>query len=237
MQSLCRLALRCAATVFLLPLVLHAQTSAAQTYRAGLKSIAIPAPAGDLTEIGPDYRVLFEPLTPDTNRLIAAFALSDDAAQLRSTGASGGLKEYALVEVLRRAEFVDISSDLFRQVEDNMATQFGTTLNSSLQDQQDELNRKLKATHGDEAFAVSLDKPLQLGVLFSKTDACAFGVIMPVSAKGTTIKMAAGVIVMRVQQRLVYGYLYTLYKDDDSVQWVRKTAEAWAGSILAANKQ
>lgn len=204
------------------------------TYRAGLKSIAIPAPTTDFAEIGPDYRVLLEPLAPDSNRLIAAFTLPDDAATMRSGGAYS-LKQYALVEVLRRAEFATVAPDLFKQVEDAMATQFGADLNASLKDQQDELNHRLKALNGDSAATVSLDKPVLLGVLFSKPDACGFGVIMPVSAKGTTIKMAAGIVVMRVQQRLVYAYIYTEYKDEASVQWVRKTAETWADAILAAN--
>ncbi|HVU47472.1 MAG TPA: hypothetical protein VHD85_15170 [Terracidiphilus sp.] len=236
MQSFCRFAVRCvvAAMLFLPLATLNAQNAVTQTYRAGLRSIAVPAPTGDLSEIGPDYRVLFEPLAPDTNRLIAAFVLPDDAAAVRGGGV-GALKQYALVEVMRRAEFSDVSPDLFKQIEDGMATQFGADLNASLKDQQNELNHKLKALN-DNAATVSLDKPVQLGALFSKQDACGFGVIMPVSAKGTTVKMAAGIMVLRVQQRLVFAYLYTEYKDDTSVQWMGKTAEAWADSILAANK-
>jgi len=224
MQRLCRLAPRCVVAFLFLPLAFHGQTSAVQTYRAGLKSIAIPAPTGDLSEIGPDYRVLLEPLTPDTNRLIAAFTQADDAATMRA-GHAYALKQYALVEVLRRAEFADISPGLFKQIEDAMATQFGTTLNASLKDQQDELNHKLKAAQGDSASAISIDKPVQLGALFSKPDVCAFGVIMPLSAKGVTTQVASGVILMRVQERLVYGYIYTEYKDDSSMRWIAKTSE------------
>jgi hypothetical protein len=230
-------AIRIALTVLVLPpAMLHAQEKVAvATYRAGLKSIAIPAPTSELSEIGPDYRVLFEPLVADSNRLIAAFTTSDDAAAMRA-GKSEGMKEYALVEVLRRAEFTTVTPELFKQVEDTMATQFGTTLNSTLKDQQDELNHKLKAAIGDSATAVNLEKPVQLGVLFSKPDACGFAVVMPVSAKGNNMKMVAGVTVLRVQERLIYAYLYTRYNDEESMQWIRKTAEGWADSILAANK-
>jgi hypothetical protein len=231
-------AAKCILIAFLtLPLAaLRSQEKAAvPTYRAGLKSIAIPAPTNDLSEIGPDYRVLFEPLAADTNRLIAAFTSSDEAAAMHA-GSSEGLKQYALVEVLRRAEFTTVTPELFKQVEDTMATQFGTTLNSTLKDQQDELNHKLKAAIGDSATAVNLEKPVQLGVLFSKPDACGFAAVMPVSAKGNNMKMVAGVIVLRVQERLIYAYLYTRYNDEESMQWIRKTAEGWADSILAANK-
>jgi hypothetical protein len=225
------------AVIFLLSqAALHAQDEAAvPTYRAGLKSIAIPPPTSDLAEIGSDYRVLLEPLAPDSNRLIAAFVLPDEAAAMRAGSSSGGLKQYALVEMPRRAEFATITPDLFKQVEDAMAAQFGADLNASLQDQQDALNRRLKALNGDAA-TVSLDKPVQLGALFSKPDACAFGAIMPISVKGATVKMAAGIVVLRVRDRVIFAFLYTDYKDESAVAWVHKTSEDWADAILSANK-
>jgi hypothetical protein len=48
--------------------------------------------------------------------------------------------------------------------------------------------------------------------------------------------MVAGVTVLRVQNRLLYAYIYSAYKDEDSVQWVRKTSEQWADAILNANQ-
>jgi hypothetical protein len=225
------------ATLLPAPSALLAQDKpAVPTYRAGLKSIAIPAPTSDLSEIGPDYRVLLEPLAADSNRLLAAFTSPDDAAAMRA-GSSEGMKRYALVEVMRRAEFTAITPDIFKQVEDTLATQFGTTFDKALKDGQDELNHKLKAMNGDSSAAVNFDKPVQLGLLFSKPDACGFGAIMPASVKGVAVKLAVGMTVLRVQERLIYAYLYIQYKDEDSVQWVHKTAEAWADSILAANKQ
>ena len=236
MQHFIRRAARCTlAAIFILPLAtVQAQSTGAPTYRAGLKSIAVPAPTSDFVELGPDYRVILEPLAPDSNRLIAAFTLSDDAAALRS-GAPSGMKQYALVEVMRRAEFSTITPDIYKQIADAMATQFGATLDGSIKDAQDQLNRSLKVL-SDNAATVSLDKPIQLGLLFSKADACGFGIIMPVSAKGDTIKMAAAVLVLRLQERVVFVYLYKEYKDEASVRWVTQTAQAWADSILAANK-
>ncbi len=216
---------------------LRAQNNAPaiQTYRAGLKSIAIPPPTSDLIETGPDYRVLFEPFAPAGNRLIAAFVLPDDMTIIRA-GQVANTKQYALVEVLRRAEFATLTPDLFKQIADTAAAQFGADVNATFKDQQDDLNRRLKEINGAGAASVNLDKPAQLGLLFSKPDACGFGMIMPVSAKGITLKMIVAIVYMRVQERLIYSALYTEYKDDSSVQWARKTAEDWAGAILAANK-
>jgi hypothetical protein len=200
-----------------------------------LKSIVIPAPTADLSELGPDYRVVIENLVPDTNRLIAAFLSAEDSANVRS-GISKGFSRYALVENLRRAEFVEVDAETFKQVSDGMAQQFGATLNASMKDEEEEINRKLKAMRGVDT-TMSFDKPLQLGAFFSKPNACGFGIIQQISAAGSSMKMVAGIMVLRVQNRLIYAYLYSAYKDEDSVQWVRKTSEQWADAILKANQQ
>jgi hypothetical protein len=76
---------------------------------------------------------------------------------------------------------------------------------------------------------------VQLGTFFSRTDAYGVGLMLPVSAQGTTVKMAAGVLILRVRNRLLYGYLYTVYKDEDSVKWIAKSTSDWADAIQAAN--
>jgi hypothetical protein len=204
-----------------------------QSYRSGLKSIVIPSPSADLSELGPDYRVLLESSVPNTNRLLAAFTTAEDSANVRS-GVSKSFSHYALVENLRRAEFVDLDPDTFKQISDEMAVQLGAQFNASNRDLEEELNRKLKAMRGSD-LTVTLDKPIQLGALFSKPNACGFGIIQPISAAGTSVKMVAGVTLLRVQNRLLYAFLYSAYKDEDSIQWVRKTSEQWADAILKAN--
>lgn len=206
----------------------------APTYRAGLKSISIPSPTTDLVETGTDYRVLLEPLSPTTNRLIAAFVVPADLDALRS-GRSAALNRYALVEIMRRSEFTDVTPEMFKQVADAIGAQFGAEVNSSLKDQQDEINRRIKALNSKPA-EVTLEKPVELGTLFSKTDAYASGMIMPVTAGGKTTKMVMGMIALRVQARMLFVYTYTEYKDEASLQWIRTTDEQWADEILKANK-
>jgi hypothetical protein len=212
----------------------HGKTPDVQTYRAGLKSIAIPRPTSELAETGPDYRVLFEKYSPDTNRLIAAFVTPDTEQGIR-TGTGYSLLQYALVEVPRRAEFAEATPDLFKQVVDGTASQFVTSLDSSVKESQEDLNRRLKALNHD-AMAVGFDKPLYLGTLFSKQDASGFGAILTYSSKGTSIKVVMGLAVLRVQDRVVYAYLYNVYKDETTVQQLRATTEQWADAILNANR-
>ena len=203
------------------------------TYRAGLKSLVIPAPSSELLETGSDYRVLLENLAPTTNRLIAAFIEPSDLDIIRSQG-STALNRYALVEVPRRAEFANVTTDQFNEIASSLASQLGVKVDASIKDQQDEINRRLKAL-GSNVSDITLEKPIQLGTLFSKTDACAYGMIMAISSGGKTKKMMIGVTALRVQSRILLIYTYDKYKDESSVQWVHTTDERWADAILQAN--
>jgi hypothetical protein len=207
----------------------------ATTYRAGLKNLTIPPPASDLVEPGPDYRVILEPLAPTANRLVAAFVPRADLEALRSMHGAA-LTTYALVEVPRRAEFVDVGPDQFKEVADGVGNQFGASFSATMKDQQEEINRKLKALNSSSA-ELTLDKPVQLGTLFSKQDVRGYGMLMSVSLNGQSKKVAMGMTVLRIQSRLVFLYTYTEFKDESSVQWIRTTNEHWADSILQANKQ
>ncbi len=210
-----------------------AKEANAQTYRAGGKSIAIPQPSADLAETGSDYRVILEPLAPDTNRLLAAFVLPADMDGIKA-GISKPLDRYALVEVLRKAEFSDIDPDTFKQITDGVGQQFGGSLDATLKDQEEAFNLRMKALNSG-ASTISFDKPTPLGSLFSKPDAAGFAMIMPVSSKGVTAKMITGIIVLRLQNRVVFAYLYASYVDEATAQWIRTTGEHWADAILKAN--
>jgi len=211
------------------------QTAGAQIYRVGLKSIAIPSPLKDLSEIGSDYRVVLETLAPATNRLVAAFNRPEDLHQILA-GGDAPLARYALVEVPRLAEFVDIDSATFKTVADNVATQFGANLEADVKTAQDDLNHNLKELNS-KSTTVAIDKPFPIGTLFSKPDAAAFGMIESVSKQGPETKMAVVIVVLRAQNRVLFLYLYSIYKDESTVQWLRNTSEQWADAVLAANKQ
>jgi hypothetical protein len=213
----------------------QAASAATPTYRAGLKSIAIPSPASDLLEIGPDYRVLFETFAPNTNRLIAAFVLPAETAALRS-GGTEDTSTYALVEVPRAAEFKEITPELFKQVAEAVGTEFGANLDADIKKGADEVNQRLQDLNSS-VTGITMDKPVQLGTLFSGSDEDGFGLVMQATAKGSTVKMAMAVVLARVQDRVVFGYLYTEYKDEDTVRRLRTTSQAWADAILRANPQ
>jgi hypothetical protein len=204
-----------------------------QTFRVGLKSIAIPSPSSDMNEIGSDYRVVLETFAPATNRLVAAFNRPEDLHQILS-GGTAPLPRYALVEVPRGAEFVDVDSAAFKTVADSVAKEFGANLEADLKKGEDDLNHNLKELNSNST-SVTMGKPFPLGTLFSKPDAAAFGIIQSISTTGPETKMAVAVVVLRAQNRILVLYLYSIYKDESTVQWMRTTGEQWADAVLAAN--
>lgn len=204
----------------------------AQTFRAGLKSIAIPQPSPELVETGSDYRVVLELLAPNQNRLLAAFLLPEELKAVIAGPTS--LSRYALVEVPRRAEFATVTPASFKQISDGMAQQFGASMDATLKDQEEEVNRRIKI-YSSSAPTITMDKPFMLGTFFAKPDASSFGMILQLASNGAPKKMAAAVTIIRVQERVMFLYIYTSYVNDDSVKWVRTTAEQWTDAVLKAN--
>lgn len=209
------------------------QSSASQTYRAGLKSIAIPPPSAEFAETGSDYRVMLELLAPNSNRLVAAFLLPEELKAM--TAGPTSLTRYALVEVPRSAEFATVTPEVFKQISDGMAQQFGVAVAAALKDQEEEVNRRLKV-YSSSAPTITMDKPFMLGTFFSRPDTCSFGMILQMAANGSPKKEVAAISVARVQERVLFLYLYADYVNDDSVKWVRTTAEQWSDSVLKANQ-
>jgi hypothetical protein len=200
-----------------------------------LKSIAIPSPSNDLGEIGSDYRVVLETMVPPTNRLVAAFIRPEDLHQVLA-GGNAPLAQYALVEIPRRAEFAEVNPATFKTAADSVAKEFGANLEADLKKGMDDVNHNLKELNSNSTSVV-LSKPLPLGVLFSKPDAAAFAMVESVSAQGPEIKVAIAVVVLRAQRRILFLYLYSIYKDESTIQWARNASEQWTDAILKANAQ
>jgi len=216
------------AAALLLPCPTTAQDT--PTYRAGLKSFTLPSPAPELREMGPDLRVLMEPLAPAKLRLIAAFMLPDNLNQLPGTTAP--LTKYALVEVPRAAEFQDVDETIFKTVVDGMSQQFSSgNLQSTLQTAIDRHFADLGAGK------LTVDKPTQLGTLFSKPNASGFAMLMPMALNDKTVTLVAATLAVRVRNRVLFGYLYTQYNDKTSVDWITKTSESWVDAILKSNER
>ncbi len=209
--------------------------AAPPTYKAGGTPIVIPSPTTDLVEVGEEGRGVLEVAVPDSNRLIAGFLLAQDLSRLTKGSDTPVLTKYALVEVPRNGEYSDVSVSDFKEMIDGASQELGASMSSYFSSTEDEFNRRLKDLNVDAT--VSLGKPVQLGALFSKTDAFGFGLITQVTVGATSANMAMAAAIVRVKQRVIFAYLYAEYKNDDTVKWLRKACEDWADAILKANPE
>lgn len=235
-SQLIRLA-RCAFVLLAGFAVLHVQGrgAAPQAYSIGGQSIVIPSPSSDLVEVGADSLSYFNYLTSDQNVLRAAFTLPGESPNIRA-GVKLSLSKYALVEAPRAEEFTDEDTDAFQNTVKAVSEQMGSLVDTSLPEWQNELNRRLQA-QAPGAGAINLSKPTILGTYFSKQDAYGFGMILQVTSDGNTKMVLTGATLLRIKNRFVFGYLYTAYTGQESLNWMRKATENWADAILAANKQ
>lgn len=206
-----------------------------ESFKAGGTPIAIPAPTTAMNEVGYDNRELMEVFVPSVNRLIAAFVLTEDLPKLSEGADDLKMAQYAMVQVPRQGEYMDCGASDFKEVTEGAKESFGEVLSSSFEEAENEFNQRMKALDLDEA-TVQLGDPIQLGCLFSKKDAYAFGMIIPVKTGEETIQMSMSCVLMRVKNRLLFLYLYAEYKNEETVKWLRKTSESWVDSVLTSNK-
>ena len=239
----CRHLLRLAAVLaFASALACSAQDNSAtkktdapdNSFRVGGQSIILTSPVEEMVEVGSDNRVILEVVVPESNRLIAGYVLKTEQAVLHGAGTE--LTRYAMVQVPRQGEFADVSADDFKQIADGAGKQLGAAIDSSVKEGETEFNRRMKSMNLDSLQA-TLDKPVQLGRLFARGDAFGFGMIMSVTMNGKTTKMVAGINLLRVRNRVLFAYVYSVYKDESTVEWMRNTSQDWADSILRANGQ
>jgi hypothetical protein len=231
----------CVCILSILSVALRAQNNTKATttqvqithVRVGAVPIVIPSPANELVEPGPDYRVVFETFAPVNNRLVAAF-VPQNTIDAIPKGNAPPLDKYALIEVARKTEFSETDSASFQLLAEALRKQFGGDISQSAGKGQEEVNHNLKAM-GSSA-SVTIDKPVSLGTFFSMTNAIGVGSITSYNLNGVTTRRASCLAFLHVRGRILSLFMYAIYKDEGTVQWVKTTSEQWAGAILKANE-
>ncbi len=214
-----------------------------QSHEAGGVTVAIPVPWTGTVELDSDHRAAMNQFVPPYNRLVAAFVSPDDLQKINS-GDRSTPPRIALVAISRQYEFQNVSESDFKIVIDGVRKQFDSTADSYAQENEEEFNRRLKSLDLDNV-KITFEKPVSLGILFSKRNAGGFGTILQVSASDASARPASevssrkllSVLFLRVKNRVLYAYIFADYKDQETVKWLRKASEAWADQILNANMQ
>jgi hypothetical protein len=210
------------------------KTTPAQSFKAGGMPIVILPPTTEMSEVGYSNRDFMDIIVNPNNRLIAAFVPTNELPMFRKESDAPKLSKYAMVQVLRRGEDMVIDTSYFSKLITHLKEKFGDLIDSSLKSVEEEFNRRMKSLDLDEA-TMNLGTPVQLGCLFSKQNAYAFGMITPTSWGGQNTKLVMSCAFVRVKQRLLFVYLYADYKNEDTVKWLRKTTVDWVNTILTSN--
>jgi hypothetical protein len=201
--------------------------------KAGGVTLALPGPANDFAEVGDKLKTtFFELLVPSTNRLLSAYLPTQRLAELNSGKAPGPFDVYAMVEVLRQAEYVDCTPEAFEEVLKGSASSLGELDGKKVGDLEQELNIHLKALG---TKPVELGRPEMLGAIFQKSNAAGFAMLTAVKQGDRNVTLAGGFALLRLKQRLIFAYLYHTYESPDTVTWLRKNLETWCDAILAKN--
>jgi hypothetical protein len=224
----------CAAiALFLLCAPITRAIAADPEAKAGGVPLVLPAPPGDLVEVGDKLRsMFFELLTPSSNRLLTAYAPPSKIEIIGKTK-DPGLDWYGMVEVLRQAEYNDITPDAFEQVVKAMDSSLGKVAAEKTGDAMEEINVRLKQLGGNP---IEAGHPDMLGGFFREADAAGYGMLTAYKQEEKTFTMAGGMAVVRVKQRLILAYIFRKYESPETVALVRKDLGSWVGSILAKNK-
>lgn len=210
-------------------------TSAVTNFAAGDKQIAIPTPMTGMVEAGSEKRGVFDIAVPSGNWLLAAYVPMEVLPNLK-IGSGINIEKYALVEIYRQSESIELSESDFTAVIDGAAKQLGTSLDAARKEAEDEFSRKAQNV-APNLSKVDLGEPYSLGVLFSKPETFGYGMIMPVTVNGNTTKMIASIIIMRIKGKLIFVYLYADYKNEETITWMHQITEKWSDAIQDANKQ
>ena len=218
-------------TVFL-SMAFTSNASAQQSFKIGGKDIVLPPPTSSFVEVGYEHRELMEIMVPVQNRLVAVFLLPDELQRFKDLDPNLILSRYAMIQVPRRGEYLDFRPQDFDELVAEFEKTVDSELESSFSEVEDILNERMASL---EMESFELGKPQPLGKLFQKENAYASGMVSSVKQGDLDVKIVMGMLVLRVKERMLFVYLYDDY-DEESVNWIGETLEAWADAILAANQ-
>lgn len=204
-----------------------------QVINVGGVSIKIPQIDSNFVEVGDENRKNMEILVPNTNKLLSAYVLTKDFPFL-STGSNDEnyMSSYAMIEVGKIIESVLVNSELFDKLV-NFIGKNDIFKSDNIKESEKEINRRLETI---DSSKVKIGQPTPLGCFFSKKDLYGQGNLMAYEENGTTKVKAALLILVHVKTRCIMLYIYSNYKGNDTLNWLRNIGEKWGDKILKANQ-
>jgi hypothetical protein len=207
----------------------------------GGQVVQVPAPAG-FVEASHLARVreMAEATTPQSNRLVAVFIGETDAELLRN-GQGSSLGRYMFVQVARKSEMGTVSRAEFDEVKAVVKEQQADILQRARSTMGDLVDQVAESVSKQAEGPVDIDigEPVPLGVIAEGDRFIAMGTLAKyqLAAAGRTIEyaVATGHNIVSTADKLLFVYVFALYRDQGDIQWMRDTSLAWSEQILAAN--
>ena len=196
----------------------------------GGKNIDFTLPDPGFLEVSNRYATVFNLFVPETNRLLCGFLTKSDVQKI-TDGKDPLMESYILVEISKEAEHLDCKPKDFKEVLASIGD-ISKIISSSSEDALKEVNQKLNTM---DIQSIQLNDPKSLGVLFSKEDAIASGMIFKVQQGELVRTYMCSMLITRLRERLVFIYLYKTFSGQTTVKEMISLTDKYSVALLTAN--
>ena len=217
-------------------LVFNAFITSAQnaytTMTVGGSTINFSAPTTEYKEVVPSQRDQFSSFLPPSNSMLCVYLDTFDLKKLliRETD-SIKMDKYMLIEINKNLVESNCSDSNFAMVKRDA---FESLKNDSKQ-LMDDANNILKEII-DEKEDVNLNHLKTMGILYDNKETCGMLMSFVVKNGNKSVKKLCSVNFLKLNNRLIYMYVFTTFNDISKVKWVKDISISWANDLLEANK-
>jgi len=208
----------------------QSKSTGALLFNVGGKTIDFSLPDTNFSEASDSYSSMFNIFVPENNRLICGFLTKSDLKKL-TDGKDPEMESYILVEVSKEAENIDCKPKDFKEVISSIGD-VTTIISSSSDEFLKEVNNKLNSLDIQE---IQFNDPKSLGVILSKEDAIASGMIFKVQQGESVETYICSMLLTRLKERLIFVYIYKIYSNETTVKEIISLTDNYATSLLEAN--
>jgi len=211
--------------------------------RLGDHVIFIPDPEGfeEATQFERFKERLVATEAPALDTLFGHMPISD--CELLRKGLAPTYNHYTKVSVLRAQRDMDITRQLMSYAVHGYRVSAGAVLDPNSPEMKSvikQIDRELTDIDSKET-KVDFSKPLQLGEFDQRPDVNSFLLLITVkiNSGGTvaTLPMLTSASFVRVNERLIYVYVYKRYQTEADYEAVKQFTRQWTTSIVAANSK
>lgn len=202
--------------------------------------IDIQTPNGlhEISSLSPETRRLVETMVPPTFRLLAVFVSERDLGRIIQKK-NPKLHRYIILNVCRKFESINFSDTQFRNVCKVIKKQHDALLNSDKV--KDITARWIDSATGkilgesDLKEKIKVGGVIPLGIFLEKPHAIGFANLIKVESeiegKKLDYIMARSDLYLLARGRFLYAYVFSIYKTQDDLDWVKSKSKEWAESF------